>query len=293
MKDSTPVLLGAGAVLLMMMGGKKKRPKDEGQKEELKEDQKELPEDQKELPEDPASTEPEAGVVMYSKASCGECDALEQYLLEHDIDYVRKDIANPAVLNEMKSFATSKGLTGQISMPISNVDGDLIVGFDEGVWDAALEIDADLPPSDEERCEEFIEAVFDGDSPSFIRQVVIDQAVVPHMAEIADDVIAAYNDAVLIRAEMARSAMNEIAPNCGWALSDSGAGIPALVYLDGQPLPDDRYLAIYNSLFKIADDLLSAGSGLASATGAQTQAPGGTQTQATGGVAQFKDPQQQ
>ncbi|MBC8070207.1 MAG: hypothetical protein IAG13_17880 [Deltaproteobacteria bacterium] len=79
-------------------------------------------------PEQPAAAS--GGVVVYKTAWCGVCKQLEGYLKRKGVDYESKDIEKDATAAaELKGKAASKGLrTG--SVPVIDVRGELIVGFD-------------------------------------------------------------------------------------------------------------------------------------------------------------------
>jgi glutaredoxin len=71
-------------------------------------------------------------VVVYKTAWCGVCKKVEEYLKKKGIDYVAKDIeADRAAAGELQAKASAKGIaTG--SVPVIDVGGELIVGFDRG-----------------------------------------------------------------------------------------------------------------------------------------------------------------
>ena len=90
------------------------------------------------LPELPPGLEPPpaapAGgdVVVYKTDWCGVCKQLTAYLDRKGVKYVAKDIEkDPAAAAEMRAKAEKKGVkTG--SVPIVDVRGELMVGFDRG-----------------------------------------------------------------------------------------------------------------------------------------------------------------
>jgi glutaredoxin len=75
--------------------------------------------------------EPDAGaVVVYKTAWCGVCKKLEGYLQRKGVEYAAKDIEkDPAAAAELRAKATRAGVrTG--SVPVIDVGGELLVGFD-------------------------------------------------------------------------------------------------------------------------------------------------------------------
>ena len=71
-----------------------------------------------------------ADIVVYKTDWCGVCKQLTAYLDRKGVQYVAKDIEkDPAAASEMKAKADKKGVkTG--SVPIVDVRGELMVGFD-------------------------------------------------------------------------------------------------------------------------------------------------------------------
>ncbi len=88
------------------------------------------------LPELPPGLEPppaapaEAEVVVYKTDWCGVCKQLTAYLDRKGVKYVAKDIEkDAAAASELRAKAEKKGVkTG--SVPVVDVRGELMVGFD-------------------------------------------------------------------------------------------------------------------------------------------------------------------
>ncbi|MCA9655072.1 MAG: hypothetical protein H6712_07115 [Myxococcales bacterium] len=70
------------------------------------------------------------GVIVYKTAWCGVCKKLEGYLKRKGVDYEAKDIEKDrAAAAELQAKAQAQGVrTG--SVPVIDVGGQLIVGFD-------------------------------------------------------------------------------------------------------------------------------------------------------------------
>jgi len=64
-------------------------------------------------------------VVVYTSPTCPWCVRVEEFLAEHNIAFEKKDISNPSNAEE----AVSK--SEQIGVPVIDIDGEIIVGFDE------------------------------------------------------------------------------------------------------------------------------------------------------------------
>jgi len=74
-------------------------------------------------------------VIIYSTSWCGFCRTEKQYLDSKKIDYVDKDVE--------KDTAAQKELLKKLSgnfqgVPVTDIGGDLILGFDRPKIDEAL-----------------------------------------------------------------------------------------------------------------------------------------------------------
>ncbi|MDO8571458.1 MAG: glutaredoxin family protein [bacterium] len=67
-----------------------------------------------------------AQVIIYSTPTCGYCTLAKKYFQENNIEYTEKDVSvDMAAREEM----TNK--TGQLGVPVIEVDGNLIIGFNK------------------------------------------------------------------------------------------------------------------------------------------------------------------
>jgi glutaredoxin 3 len=72
-------------------------------------------------------------VIVYSAVWCGFCHAAKQYFDKIGVKYEDRDVEkNPAYANE----AVEK--SGQMGIPVIDIDGEIIIGFDKPKIDAAL-----------------------------------------------------------------------------------------------------------------------------------------------------------
>lgn len=72
-------------------------------------------------------------ITIYSAPWCAFCHAVKQYLDGKKIPYVDKDIEkDPAAAQE------SVHKSGQMGIPVIDIDGTIIVGFDRTRIDTAL-----------------------------------------------------------------------------------------------------------------------------------------------------------
>ena len=91
------------------------------------------------LPE-PGSRKPATRgiVVIYGAEWCGACHDAARYLRRKGIPYVEKDVeADPAAAREMQEKLTKSGMRAG-SIPVIDVRGKLMVGFNAAEIDAAL-----------------------------------------------------------------------------------------------------------------------------------------------------------
>ena len=72
-------------------------------------------------------------VTIYSAAWCGFCHAAKQYLDKLGVKYVDKDVDN-----DQKALEESVTKSGQRGIPVLDIGGDIIIGFDRPKIDASL-----------------------------------------------------------------------------------------------------------------------------------------------------------
>ncbi|MBI2628332.1 MAG: NrdH-redoxin [Candidatus Niyogibacteria bacterium] len=65
-------------------------------------------------------------VIIYSTPTCGYCHMAKDFFKEHNIDYTDYDVAaDDAKRQEMIDRS------GQMGVPVIDIDGELTIGFDE------------------------------------------------------------------------------------------------------------------------------------------------------------------
>ncbi len=74
-------------------------------------------------------------IKVYSTPFCPYCVTLKDYLKDKKVEFVDVDVSE----NEEERDEMIK-LSGQIGVPVVNVDGKIIVGFDKEEIDKALNI---------------------------------------------------------------------------------------------------------------------------------------------------------
>jgi len=74
-----------------------------------------------------------SNVTIYSATWCGFCHAAKAYLDKIGVKYTDLDVdSDPNIANE------SVEKSGQRGIPVLDIDGDIIIGFDKPKIDAAL-----------------------------------------------------------------------------------------------------------------------------------------------------------
>jgi len=89
-------------------------------------------------PQGAASAPPAPMVVIYGASWCGPCHQAASYLKARGIPFIEKDIEQDGSANrEMQAKLASAGMRGG-SIPVIDVRGKILVGFDQGAMDRAL-----------------------------------------------------------------------------------------------------------------------------------------------------------
>lgn len=72
-------------------------------------------------------------VTIYSADWCAFCHAAKDYLDKKGVAYTEKDVeSDPKIAEEAMK------VSGQTGIPVLNIDGQIIIGFDRPRIDAAL-----------------------------------------------------------------------------------------------------------------------------------------------------------
>ncbi len=74
-------------------------------------------------------------IKVYSTPFCPYCVTLKDYLKDKKIEFSEVDVSE-----DEKERDEMVKLSGQVSVPVVNVDGKIIVGFDKEEIDKALNI---------------------------------------------------------------------------------------------------------------------------------------------------------
>ena len=72
-------------------------------------------------------------VMVYSTPTCPYCIRTKQFLKEHNVDFEDIDVST----NKVKTDEMIQK-SGQMSVPVLDIDGEIIVGFDKAKIEATL-----------------------------------------------------------------------------------------------------------------------------------------------------------
>lgn len=67
-----------------------------------------------------------ANVIIYSTPTCGFCNMAKSYFDENNIEYEEKDVAA-----DQQAREEMVNKTNQMGVPVIDVDGEIIIGFDK------------------------------------------------------------------------------------------------------------------------------------------------------------------
>ncbi|PJE77169.1 NrdH-redoxin [Candidatus Uhrbacteria bacterium CG10_big_fil_rev_8_21_14_0_10_48_16] len=65
-------------------------------------------------------------VIVYSTPTCPFCKKVKSYLQEHQIEFTDID-----VMGDQEQAAEMIKKSGQMGVPVIDVDGEIVIGFDE------------------------------------------------------------------------------------------------------------------------------------------------------------------
>ena len=89
-------------------------------------------------------------VIIYSTSNCKYCVKAKEFFAEHGVKYTEHDIGKDP---EKKSEMLEK--SGVLAVPIIDIDGDILVGFDEKTLRELLKMGSNdvVDPSEDKQCD--------------------------------------------------------------------------------------------------------------------------------------------
>jgi len=76
-----------------------------------------------------------AKTVVYSTDACPWCNVAKEFLAENNVEFESKDVAA-----DLTARAELVQKSGQMGVPVLDIDGTIIVGFDKNAIKQALKI---------------------------------------------------------------------------------------------------------------------------------------------------------
>ncbi|MEK7542547.1 MAG: glutaredoxin domain-containing protein [Patescibacteria group bacterium] len=76
-----------------------------------------------------------ANVTIYTTPTCVYCRAAKEFFGEHNVQYEEKDVARD---EQAREDMISK--SGQMGVPVIEVNGEIVIGFDEPKLSRLLDI---------------------------------------------------------------------------------------------------------------------------------------------------------
>ncbi|MSU54212.1 MAG: NrdH-redoxin [Candidatus Staskawiczbacteria bacterium] len=74
-------------------------------------------------------------ITIYSTPTCVYCNNVKEYLTKNNIQYQEIDVS----LDE-KELEKMVAISGQMGVPVIDIDGDVVVGFDKEKIDELLKL---------------------------------------------------------------------------------------------------------------------------------------------------------
>jgi len=75
-------------------------------------------------------------VIVYSTTSCPYCVMLKEWLKKHKVEFEEKDVGE-----DIEAAQEMVKKSGQMGVPVTDIDGEIIIGFDVARLKKALKID--------------------------------------------------------------------------------------------------------------------------------------------------------
>ncbi len=74
-------------------------------------------------------------VTIYSSPTCHHCHAAKEFFTKHNIAFTDRDVAT-----DTTAVTEAVEKSGQMGVPVIDIDGEVVVGFDEATLKKLLEI---------------------------------------------------------------------------------------------------------------------------------------------------------
>lgn len=74
-------------------------------------------------------------VIVYSTPTCPWCKKVKEFLKENKVKFSEKDVSS-----DKKALAEMEKKSGQVGVPVIDINGKIIVGFDESKMKKELKL---------------------------------------------------------------------------------------------------------------------------------------------------------
>lgn len=74
-------------------------------------------------------------VIIYSTPTCVYCNTLKEYLKDKNVEYKEIDVSRDAL--ELEKMVA---ISGQMGVPVVDIDGNIVIGFDKQRIDQLLNL---------------------------------------------------------------------------------------------------------------------------------------------------------
>lgn len=74
-----------------------------------------------------------SSITIYTTPTCGFCHMVKEYLGNKNIKFTAKDVTT-----DQEAYKEILDKSGQLGVPVTDIDGTIIVGFDRAKIDLAL-----------------------------------------------------------------------------------------------------------------------------------------------------------
>jgi glutaredoxin 3 len=75
-------------------------------------------------------------ITVYSTPTCPWCEKTKEFLTENKVEFDNIDVAS-----DQKAAQEMVKKSGQMGVPVTDIDGTIIVGFDKNALKKALKLD--------------------------------------------------------------------------------------------------------------------------------------------------------
>ena len=75
-------------------------------------------------------------IVIYSTPTCVYCNTLKEYLKSKNLEYKEIDVSK-----DEQELEKMVAISGQMGVPVIDIDGNIIIGFDKPKVDELLKLE--------------------------------------------------------------------------------------------------------------------------------------------------------